>query len=326
MKTKFHTDPNKDLLIKAGAGLVLVWLGNKLLKNLKKDQTESKIETDPTVGQAQGLRQAMNPSGNEWMRKMDGTNKEAIFAIAKDITDIEAVRASYRKLYTNLKIMNSAASLYEDLQGELSASDYQKFLSLATKGKAGSHNYAPKREDIPVNNWVITKAQTNIRKTPVKESKYLPGNNILKLVELGKLLGITTGKFVFDESNDVVFVEFWTFNPKKEKKIYYVAKSQVELISNDEKKKREIKEKIPLEVLQGIDNDSSPQEEVISIEKIEIYNEHFKHIATAPKGMIIGFPIMTMDTGKGMYIKVTTVQGLIRWVKAEKAVIKNRNL
>lgn len=317
MKTKFHTDPNKDLLIKAGAGLVLVWLGNKLLKNLKKDQTESQVESDPTVGQAQSLRQAMNPSGNEWMRKMDGTNKEAIFTIAKEIDDIETVRKNYKNLFN--------ASLYEDLQGELSAQDYQKFLSLATKGKAGSHNYAPKRDDIPANNWVITKAQTNIRKTPIKESKYLPGNNIVKLVELGKLLGITTGKFVYDESNDVVFVEFWTYNPKKEKKVFYIAKSQIEIISNDEKKKREAKEKIPLEILQGIDNDSSPQQEVISIDKIEIYNENFKHIATAPKGMIIGFPIMTMDTGKGMYIKVTTVQGLLRWVKAEKAVIKNRN-
>lgn len=318
MKTKLHTDPNKDLLIKAGAGLVLVWLGNKILKNLKKDQTESQVENDPTVGQAQSLRQAMNPSGNEWMRKMDGTNTKAIFTIAKDIDDIESVRKSYKNLFNT--------SLYEDLQGELSATDYQKFLSLATKGKAGSHNYAPKREDIPANNWVITKAQTNIRKTPVKESKYFPGNNILKLVELGKLLGITTGKFVFDEKHDVVFVEFWTYNTKKEKKTYYVAKSQVELISNDEKKNRETKEKIPLEVLKGIDDDSSPQQEVISSEEIEIYNEYFKHVATAPKGIIIGFPIMTLDTGKGTYIKVKTVQGLLRWVKAEKAVIKNRNL
>jgi hypothetical protein len=325
MKPKFHTDPNKDLLIKAGAGLVLVWLGNKLLKNLKKDQTESQVESDPTVGHAQGLRQAMNPSGNEWMRKMDGTNTEAIFTIAKDITDLPTVAKRYKALYVK-PIVGGRASLYEDLQGELSASDYQKFLSLATKGKAGSHNYAPKRDDIPANNWIITKAQTNIRKTPIKESKYLPGNNIVKLVELGKLLGITTGKFVFDESNDVVFVEFWTYNPKKEKKVFYVAKSQIEIISNDEKKKRETKEKIPLEILQGIDSDSSPQQEVISIETIEIYNENFNHIATAPKGMIIGFPIMTLDTGKGTYIKVTTVQGLLRWVKAEKAVIKNRNL
>lgn len=317
MKPKFHTDPNKDLLIKAGAGLVLVWLGSKLLKNLKKEQTESQIVEDPTVGQAQSLRQAMNPSGNEWMRKMDGTNKAAIFAIAKEIEDIETVRKNYKNLFN--------ASLYEDLQGELSAQDYQKFLALATKGKAGSHNYAPTRTDIPKNYWVITKAQTNIRKTPVKESKYIPGNNILKLVELGKILGITTGKFVYDESNDVVFVEVWTYNPKKEKKIFYVAKSQIEIISNDEKKKREVKEKIPLEVLQGIDNLYNPQEEVVSTMPIEIYNEDFKHIATAPKGIIIGFPIMTMDTGKGKYIKVTTVQGLTRWVKAEQAVIRNRN-
>lgn len=318
MKTKFHSNEDKDLLIKAGAGLVLLWLGNKLLKNLKKDGTESRVESDPSVGQAQSLRQAMNPSGNEWMRKFDGTTTEAIFSVAREITDIEAVRKAYKNLYNT--------SLYEDLQGELSASDYQKFLSLATKGKAGSQNYAPKRSDIKPNYWVITTADANIRKTPVKESKYNPFNNILKVVSKGKIVGATTGKFVYDEANDVVFIEFWTYTTKKEKKTFYVAKSQVELVEHKEKLNREKQGKIPLEVLEGIEHIESNTHEVISVVQAEIYTENFQQVGTAPKGVIIGFPIMTLDTGKGKYIKVKTVQGLLRWIKAEKAVIKERNI
>lgn len=318
MKTKFHNDPTKDFLIKAGAGVVLVLIGKHLLKNLKKDTTESRVESDPSVGQAQSLRQAMNPSGNEWMRKFDGTSTEAIFTIAGEITDIEAVRKAYKNLYNS--------SLYEDLQGEISATDYQKFLSLATKGKAGSQNYAPKRSDIKPNYWVITTADANIRKTPVKQSRFFPSNNILKVVAKGKIVGASTGKFVFDADNDVVFIEFWTYTTKKEKKTFFVAKSQVELVENKAKQEREKQGKIPLEVLEGIDDFENNSQEVISIDEAEVYAENFDFIQTTPKDIILGFPIMTLDTGKGKYIKIKTVQGLIRWIKADKAVIKNRTL
>ncbi len=321
MKFKLHNNPTKDLLIKAGVGVVVVWLGDKVIKNLKKDNTESQVETNTSVGQAQGLRQAINPSGNNWMRKFDGTDTTAIFSIAKEITDIEAVRLNYKNLYNT--------SLYEDLQGELSAEDYQKFLSLATKGKVGPKKYAPTRNDILPTNWVITTSNANVRTTPLKTSKYNPLNNILKVVAMGKILGITTGKFVYDEPNDVVFIEFYAFTTKKEKKIFYVAKSQVELLTQKDKLERDKKGKTPLEVLEGIDEVETlavHKQEVISIEDAEIYTENFKAVGIAPKGIIIGFPIMTLDTGKGKYIKVTTVQGLIRWIKAELVVIRDRNI
>lgn len=318
MKTKFHTDPTKDLLIKVGAGLALVWFGKKFLDKLKKDTTESQVENNPSVGQAQGLRQAMNPSGNVWMMSFDTTSTDAVFTIAKEITDIEGVRKAYKNLYNS--------SLYEDLQAELTATDYQKFLSYATKGKAGSQNYAPTRTDIKPNYWVITTAEANIRSTAVKESKYMPGNNIVKLAGKGKIVGISTGKFVYDESNDVNFVEFWTLTSKKVKKTYFVAKSQIELVDHTTKLAKDKQGAIPLEVLEGIGDEEVIKQEVISISEAEIYTENFSPVGKAPRGLIIGFPILTLDTGKGKYIKVKTVQGLIRWIKAEKAVIKDRRI
>jgi len=319
MRTKIHSNEDKDLLIKAGIAFAILWFGKSYFENLKKSTTESRVENDPSVGQAQGLRLAMNPSGNEWMRKFDGTTTESIFSIAREITDIEAVRKAYKNLYNS--------SLYEDLQGELSASDYQKFLSLATKGKAGSQNYAPKRSDINPNLWVITTAEANVRRTAVKESKYFPGNNIVKLAAKGKIIGISTGKFVYDESNDVVFIEFWTFNKKREKVTYFVAKSQIELVDNKTKLERDKQSKVPIEILEGVANENEEQQqEVISTSEAEVYTEDFKLVGKAPKGVIMGFPLMTLDTGKGKYIKIKTIQGLIRWIKAEKAVIKNRKI
>ena len=318
MKFKLHNDPTKDFLLKTGAGVVLYFLGKKVFKNLKKDSTESQVEDKPEVGQAQGLRQAMNPSGNSWMKNFDGTDTKAVFSIATEITNIEGVRNAYKNLYTT--------SLYEDLQSELSAEEYQKFLSLATKGKAGEKKFAPNRKDIIANVWLLTTATANVRKTPEKQSRFNPLNNVVKKVNSGKLIGITTGKFVYDEPNDVVFIEFWTFTSKREKKTYYVAKSQVELVSAKEKIVREKTAKIPFEQLEGINTEDSPSEEVISTAETEIYSENFIRVGTTPKGVIVGFPLLTLDTGKGKYIKLKTVQGLIRWIKAEMAVIKSRNI
>jgi Annexin len=316
MKTKVHSNENIDLLIKAGIGIALFIFGKKFFVNLKKETTESRVESDPSVGQAQGLRLAMNPSGNEWMRKFDGTTTDTIFSIAKEITDIESVRQAYKKLYNT--------SLYEDLQSELSANDYQKFLALATKGKAGSHNYAPTRSDIAANHYVITTAQANIRRTPVKQSKYFSTNNIVKLTDKGKIVGLSTGKFVYDEDHDVVFIEFWTLTTKNIKTSYFVAKSQVELLDRKAKLEREKQVKLPIEILEGIHNEEPAKQEVISTSQAQIYAENFEPLGKAPKGIIIGFPLLTLNTNQGNYIKVKTIQGLIRWIKAEQAVIKER--
>jgi hypothetical protein len=321
VKTKIHSNEDVDLLLKAASGLVLFWLANKLINKLNKNTTEGQVENDPSVGQAQGLRQAINPSGNNWMKSFDGTDTKGIFAIAGQITDLEAVRIAYKKLYNS--------SLYEDLQAELTASDYQKFLGIATKGKAGNQNYAPTRVDIPPKQWVITTSEAYIRKTPVKESKFMYGNNIIKLASKGKILGATTGKFVFDEKNDTVYIEFWTLNMKYQKKLFYVAKSRVELLSDKDKIAREKQAKFEVELLEGVEavnniaKMETPTQRVISTEVLNVFDENFKFITKAVKGLIMGFPIMSLDTGKGKYLKIKTVEGKIRWIKADKVVIQD---
>lgn len=321
MKTPKYNIPDgtADKLIKVGVLVVAFFVGRKLIRNAAQNSADSQIDTDPAAGQARAFNAAMNPSGIEWMRSFDTTNTQAIYDIAPQIISLDKVKDFY-------KAQTQGRILHEDLIKELGADGYNKFLALATKGKSGSIKYSPVRTDIPANKWVITKAEANIRKTPIYQNKYLPNNNILKLVPTGKALGVTTGKFGYDESSDVTFIEFYTLGAKKAGKHYfYVANSQVELISNEEKAKREKKAKIPLEILAGLSGADQISIQAVSKHAMQIYDEALKPVAIIQKNIIIGFPILTLDTGKGKRIKLQTVQGSIRWVNAEDVRIENRS-
>lgn len=312
-------DGTVDKLIKAGVLVVAFFVGKKMLKNAARDSADSQIDTDLAAGQARALNAAMNPSGIDWMRTFDTTDTKAIYDIAPQISDLDKVR-DYYKAQTQGRI------LHEDLIKELGAEGYNKFLALSTKGKTGSIKYAPKRPDISKDHWVITKSETNVRKTPRKESKYFPNNNILKLVAQGKALGVSTGKFAYDEPNDTTFIEFYTLGTKAAgKHFFWVANSQVELITKEEKAKREKTNKIPLELLAGLSEGHQSKVVVVSNTLMQVYDEYYKPIATIDRNLIIGFPLLTLDTGKGKRIKVQTVQGLFRWVNANDIRIEERH-
>lgn len=316
-----------NTLLKIGGAIALFIVGKAALAKWNKESSEAQMDTDPGAGQAVTLRQAINPSGIWWMRKIDTTNVNAIMSTAKEIKDLDSVAKHFKK-------QTEGADLYDELQSELSPEDYQKFLSYASKGKTGSYYYAPKSDKVPPNHWLFTLGDANVRKTPRYEWQYAFKNNIVKLVPKGFVIGISTGKYAYDELNKVLFVEFYTLTKKGEKKFYFVAKSQIEFLSNEEKKKREMKGKIPLMVLEGIcgmketnstEENNEEKKELVSISNCDIYDENFKLINKAPKNVILGFPIMTLDTGKGTFIKFQTIQGFVRWVKAELAVIRERN-
>lgn len=316
MKTPNVPEGLADKLIKIGAGIALFIIGKKMLKNKAEDSADSQIDKKPSAGQARALNAAMNPSGVDWMRTFDTTNTDAIYSIAPQITSLDEVKDFY-------KAQTQGRVLHEDLINELGAEGYDKFLALATKGKSGSPKYSTTRTDIPANLWVVTSLDANIRKTAKKISPYAPDSNILKLVPKGKSIGITTGKYAYDEPNDVTFIEFFTLGVKDSIKHYfYVAKSQVELLNKAQKDAREKTGKLPYEVLAGAMDEAQTQ--IVSTRSTMIFSEDFKPINTIPANLIIGFPIMNLNTGKGTFIKIQTVQGLIRWVKQEDTLTQNR--
>ncbi len=310
---KFSQDENKDLLIKAGLGLAAYYVLKELYTKYQKGDAEDQMDTNPASVQAAAIIAAFNPSGFAWLRAVDGTKVPALMEIAPQITSLDEVAKRYSAL-------TEGRNLYDDLQAELSTDDVQKFYSLASKGKTGSWYYAKESTNVPANYWVFTIADANVRKAAVKAK-----SNIVKLVTKGKILGATTGKFAYDEKNKILFIEFWTLLQKENKRVtYFVAKSQIELVSNADKMARDKKQgKTPLELIEGIGGIDYKQE-VITISSAMIYDQKFKQVGIVSKNTIVGFPLMTLDTGKGKHIQIKTVQGLIRWIKADQAQIRDR--
>lgn len=309
-------------LAKAAIVVGLFFVGKKLIKDAAKNSADQSLDTNPSAGQARSLNAAMNPSGVSWMRSFDGTDDDTIYSIGEQITDLDKVQDFY-------KAQTSGRILFDDLTSEIGADGLQKFLALASKGKTGDKKFAKVRTDIPTNKWVITTADANIRKTPKKESNLLPFNNIVRTVPKGRAIGVSTGKFAFDEPNNVTFIEFFTLAAKagtNAKVYFYVAKSQVEFLTIAERNEREKKTgTITMEILAGIEPISeSMQTQAVSVRAAIVYDENLKELLIAPRNIIIGFPMMTLNTGKGIFIKIQTVEGKIRWVESKDVRIENR--
>lgn len=324
-KITLHSNPLADFALKVVAGYVVFRIGKKVYQDLARNSSEANTGTDPNVGFAQSIRQALNPSGIKILKNMDFTRLNDLYDIARQITDLDAVATEYKK--------NFSSSMYVDLQSDLAPDEYQKFLGLATKGKVGNKNYGETRVDIPKDFWVLTIADANVRSKPIYLPKYVIPNNVVKLVKKAWFLGATTGKFALDERANVVFVEFWSLVPNKstgknERKTFYVAKSQIELLSSEEKRKREKNEGIKLQVLAGLegieDNTINSNQELITIAETQILNEQFKITGIAPQNVILGFPIMTLNTGREELTKFETVQGLVRWVSTKNTIIRQK--
>jgi len=284
-----------------------------LYQQYQKDHTEQQVEQKPEVGQAMAIYSAMNPSGMEWMRKMDGTNTEAIFATANEISDLNKVTAAYKQMYNS--------SMLDDLRQELSPDDYTKFLNTlkfsTTNTNKGTAN-KPKN-DFKSGTALITKLQSNLRKTPKNISKYSLNNNIIKLADAGKIIGFATGKTQFDNGTGTgvgtLYIEVKSVALDTNKLItFWVAASQLQAISKADYDARKypfffVNEKDALSGIEGYNK------RVIAFQSAPIMDEKFKMIGIASPLQVLGYSIMELNDKKGNeYIKFITNQKKQHWV------------
>ncbi|MBO0934600.1 hypothetical protein [Fibrella aquatilis] len=98
----------------------------------KREQALQDAPSNPYVQQAIAVRQACNSSGNDWMINYDGTDEDALFALAPQIgkSGWSGVQEAYQQLY--------AEPLTERLTKELGNADFQKFLLLLNAQSGGS--------------------------------------------------------------------------------------------------------------------------------------------------------------------------------------------
>ena len=102
----------------AGGGVLAYFLYTRAAKT----SAEQNLTSDPSTQFASQLSVAFNPSGYEWLRGVDGTDNAAVFATAAQITDFAKVQSAYQALY--------GRSLLDDIQKELSSSEYAQFLAV----------------------------------------------------------------------------------------------------------------------------------------------------------------------------------------------------
>lgn len=285
---------------------------SKLVKNYQKSNTEHQVEEKPEVSQATTIYSAMNPSGMDWMKKMDGTNTESILNTAKEITDLNKVQDAYRKLYNS--------SLLDDLRQELSPEDYTKFLNTLKFNPNNTNKGTNKPKlDFKKGTLVATKLQANIRKTPKNMSKWSFGNNIIKLADAGKFIGFATGKSEFDNTGSgetgTLFIEVQSIALDTRKPIYFwLAASQLQIISSADYKARKypfffLNEK---EVLSGFEEN---KKRVIAFTSVPVLDEHFRMIGMASPMQQLGFSVMELNDNRGNeYIKFITNNKKEYWV------------
>lgn len=284
----------------------------QLYKHYQKDQTEQQVENKPEVRQAMAIYSAMNPSGMEWMRKMDGTNTETIFNTAKEMTDLNKVQSAYKKLYTS--------SMLDDLRQELSPEDYTKFLNTIKFNDKNISKPANKPKiDFKKGSLIATKLQANVRKTPKNISRWSFDSNIIKLAEAGKFIGFATGKTSFDNSGagetGTLFIEIQSVAVDTKKPIlFWVAASQLQTISQDDYKSK----KYPFFLLNEKDTLSGfdpSKKRVIAYYTTPVMDEKFKMVGIASPLQALGYSVMELRDNKGnQYVKFKNNQNKEHWV------------
>jgi hypothetical protein len=293
-------------LIAVGIGIIIVFRYFKNRNNEKKYVKDDKDAADnPAKGQAISLRAAMNPSGSASLFDVDGTNKTAIMNIATEIKDLQAVIDAYNERFSG--------SLLHHLEIEIGAEELQRFIALAGgAAKVANTNYESIKTGVATYNLVRTIKPTNARSTPVKPG-YFDHGNILKLFDANNVIGQSTGKTQYDAKNDIIFIEVKVANKRKQLVTFWVAKSQVELISPEDYTKRKASgEKFTLQQFDGLG--AVPTPELATRRATVIYDENFEPTDKVRDRARLGPPTMFLRFGNKLLVRFRTVDGARCWV------------
>jgi hypothetical protein len=287
-----------------------------LYEHYKKTDTEKQVLTSPEVQQAMALRAAMNPSGFDWMKNFDGTNTDALYSTATQITDLNQVQEEYTKLYQS--------DLMDDLRKKLGADGLTKFLNTLKFNANTVENKASKKAGKASGigfgkALIVTIAKANLRKKPQDLSRWSLHGNIIKLADKGMFLGGSTGNTAYDNNGasktGTLYVEIKSVSFDTRKPIFFwVAASQVKAITSAEMDATNpplmmLKEKDTLAGLEVF------HKQVITAYRAPVMDANFKPVAIASAMQELGHEIMQLDDNKGnIYIKFLSPKQNEYWV------------
>ena len=180
-----------------------------------------------TVSQAAALYGAMHEAG--FMNSGWGTDEAAIFRVAGDITDLPKVQSDYRVLYPGRELMT-------DLREELSGSDYNKFVAIIQSVTPGSANNTavrsqpegtrnnPQGAKLTRNNIVLSKREVRMRQTTADKTAF--DWTRADTFSARAFLGYTTGRTIYNSTDNIYYMEVWFYDSAKAKKTAWVTTSK----------------------------------------------------------------------------------------------------
>jgi hypothetical protein len=312
-------------------GIYLTYrLGKNIISSLNKSDAQNKADDSPEVRQAMALRSAMNPSGISWMMSIDTTNTSSVMDTAKTITNLDSVQKAYKNLYQD--------NLLDDLQSELSTSDYQKLLTIVSSNskKETSGGGSAAVQFAKPNQLVVAKKSVSLRTTPDATNhgafyEVFSEKNIIRQAKPGEFLGYATGRQQFDDVNNVKFIEvayvinaanapaayksknkmrvsFWVSSSSLYVDIFTYFKNMFDAYPSTKNYTGWMKPQDYF-TLKGI-----PMPRLLTRVNTPVLNERLMPIAFAGPNTILGKLIMSMNTGKGEFLQFQTVDNTIRWV------------
>ena len=211
-------------------GMMLINSVRKADEKRKEEATLQQTGNNPSVQQAQLLRQAMNPHKPLPM-SMDGTDVKLVMSTAAQITDLTSVQKAYTAMYQD--------ELMADLRSELSAKEFEAFMwqvsnnaktstQVSSNGTVTSTSVqTAKSYALGTNYKVWALKDVLLRSAPeatsvqggvlsqIKfawdEGNYISAakSNILELCKASQFIGYTTGKSKLDATHHVPFIDVW---------------------------------------------------------------------------------------------------------------------
>lgn len=312
-------------------GIYLTYrLGKNIITSLNKSDAQNKADDSPEVRQAMALRSAMNPSGISWMMSFDTTNTSTVMDSAKTITNLDNVQTAYKNLYQD--------NLLDDLQSELTSSDYQKFLTIisANSKKDTSGGGSAAVQFAKPNQLIVAKKAVTLRSSPDATNhgafyEVFSAKNIIRQAKPGEFLGYATGRQQFDDVNNVKFIEvayvinaasappayksknkvrvsFWVSSSVLFVDIFPYYKNMFDAYPSTKNYTSWMKPQ-DFFTLKGI-----PMPRLLTKINTPVLNENLTPIAVAQPNTILGRLIMSMKTGKGEFLQFQTVDNTLRWV------------
>lgn len=316
-----------------GGVIITYKLAKKLLVDFKKSSTQSQVDDSPTARQAIGLRSAINPSGISWLKSIDTTSVSVVFETAKTITNLDQVVKDYANLFED--------NLLDDLQSELSASEYQTFLSIIASNpkKQTDKGNSPAVEYAKASSLVVAKKPVTLRSTPDASNhgafyEQFSEKNSIRIAKAGEFLGYATGRQQYDQKNNVKFIEVAyvinaakapsAYKDKNKARVSFWVSSSIDYVDIFPFYKN-MYDAYPATIpftawmkpqdfftLKGLGSTM-----LLTIGKAPILNEQLIIIDMAKANTLLGEPVLSLLTTKGEFTQFKTVDNTLLWVETK---------